>query len=216
MATNKEIHKSYEFNDFAEAMRFVKQVADLAQKVDHHPKIQIDYNKVELWFTTHSAGKVTVKDENLAEQVDTLVNDRMPTNGDLPTEVKFFGDGGSRGNPGPAAAGFVLLDMNDTVLENGGEFMGITTNNQAEYHSLEMGLERALEAGVKKIHVYMDSQLAIRQISGQYKVRSPDLLPRYKNVKSLLARFDEATCVHVPRALNTLADAEVNRILDSV
>ncbi len=215
MAIQKEIHKSYEFQDFAEAMRFVGKVADLAQKVDHHPRIQIDYNKVELWFTTHSAGKVTVKDKNLAEQVDGLVQDRAPT-GDLPTEVKFFGDGGSRGNPGPAAAGFVLMDMDDHVLEEGGEFMGITTNNQAEYHSLEMGLERALEAGVKKIHVHMDSQLAIRQISGQYKVRSPDLLPRYKNVKSLLSKFEEATCVHVPRELNKLADGEVNRILDSV
>jgi len=215
MPTEKEIHKSYEFKDFTEAMRFVKKVADLAQQVDHHPKIQVDYNKVELWFTTHSAGKVTVKDKNLAEQVDDLVKDRAPT-GDLPTEVKFYGDGGSRGNPGPAAAGFVLLDMDDRVLEEGGEFMGITTNNQAEYHSLEMGLERAVEAGVKKIHVYMDSQLVIRQISGQYKVKSPDLLPRFKNVKSLIEKFEETHFMHVPRELNKLADGEVNRILDSV
>ena len=216
MPTEKEIHKSYEFKDFTEAMRFVRKVADLAEVANHHPKIQVDYNKVELWFVTHSAGKVTTKDRNLAKQVDDLVKDRTPADGDLPTEVKFYGDGGSRGNPGPAAAGFVLLDMDDTVLEEGGEFMGITTNNQAEYHSLEMGLERALEAGVKKIHVHMDSQLAIRQISGQYKVRSPDLLPRYKNVKSLLSKFEEATCVHVPRELNKLADGEVNRILDSI
>ncbi len=213
--STKQIHRSYEFKDFAEAKRFVDKVADLAQQMDHHPKIQLDYNKVDLWYTTHSAGKVTEKDENLAAQVDDLVSDRAPTGG-LPTEVKFFGDGGSRGNPGPAACGYVLLDMDDTILEIGGEFMGITTNNQAEYHSLEMGLERALAAGVKKIHVHMDSQLAIRQISGQYKVKSPDLLPRYKNVKSLLAKFEEATCVHVPRELNKLADAEVNRILDSV
>jgi len=215
MANQKEIHKSYEFKDFTEAKRFVDKVADLAQQVDHHPKIQIDYNKVELWFSTHSAGKVTEKDKNLAKKVDDLVQDRKST-GELPTEVKFYGDGGSRGNPGPAAAGFVLLDMDDRILEEGGEFMGITTNNQAEYHSLEMGLERALEAGVQKIHVFMDSQLAIRQISGQYKVRSPDLLPRYKNVKSLLAQFKETTCTHVPRELNKLADGEVNRILDSV
>lgn len=216
MTAKKEIHKQYEFKDFAEAMRFVRKVADLAESANHHPKIQVDYNKVELWFFTHSAGKVTDKDEHLAEKVDALVQDRLPEVGDLPEEIKFYGDGGSRGNPGPAAAGYVLLDMGDTVLEEGGEFMGITTNNQAEYHSLEMGLERALEAGVKKIHVFMDSQLAIRQISGQYKVRSPELLPRYKNVKSLLAKFEEATCTHVPRELNKLADGEVNRILDSI
>jgi len=216
MATKKEIHRSYEFKDFTEAKRFVDKVARLAEQVDHHPRIQIDWNKVDLWFTTHSGGGVTEKDENLAAQVEALVQDRLPDVGDLPEEVKFFGDGGSRGNPGPAAAGYVLTDMADTVLETGGEFMGITTNNQAEYHSLEMGLERALEAGVKQIHVHMDSQLAIRQISGQYKVKSPDLLPRYKNVKSLLAKFEKSDCVHVPRELNKLADAEVNRILDSV
>jgi ribonuclease HI/pterin-4a-carbinolamine dehydratase len=212
----KEIHQEYEFKDFAEAKRFVDKVAKIAEEVNHHPKIDWDYNKVTLGFFTHSAGRVTEKDENLASQVDALVQDRLPDVGDLPQEVKFFGDGGSRGNPGPAASGYVLLDMDDTILETGGEFMGITTNNQAEYHSLEMGLERALEAGVKRIHVFMDSQLAIRQISGQYKVKSPDLLPRYKNVKSMLSKFEEATCVHVPRELNKLADAEVNRILDSV
>lgn len=216
MTNNKEIIKNYEFADFAEAKRFVDKVAKLAEGMDHHPRITWDYNKVELGFITHSARAVTDKDETLAARVDELVQDRLPQAGELPEEVQFYGDGGSRGNPGPAACGFVLLDMDDTVLEAGGEFMGITTNNQAEYHSLEMGLERALEAGVKRIHVFMDSQLAIRQISGQYKVKSPDLLPRYQHVKSLLAQFDEATCLHVPRELNKLADAEVNRILDSV
>lgn len=215
MPKPKEIHKAYEFKDFAESMRFVRKVADLAEQANHHPRIQIDYDKVELWFYTHTAGRVTAKDENLAAKVDALVKDRTPT-GDLPTEVKFYGDGGSRGNPGPAAAGFVLMDMNDVVLEEGGEFMGITTNNQAEYHSLEMGLERALEAGVKTVHVYMDSQLVIRQIQGQYKVKSPDLLPRFKNVMSLINKFEKTTFMHVPRELNKLADGEVNRILDSV
>lgn len=215
MTTKKELHRSYDFKDFTEAKRFVDKVANLAEVANHHPKIQIDWNRVDLWFSTHSAGKVTEKDENLAEQVDALVADREPT-GELPTEVQFYGDGGSRGNPGPAAAGFVLLDMEDRLLENGGEFMGITTNNQAEYHSLEMGLERALEAGVKVVHVYMDSQLAIRQLQGQYKVKSPDLLPRYKNVKSLIEQFDEVNLMHVPRELNKLADGEVNRILDSI
>src|SRR5690349_20342784 len=125
MSEQKQVHQSYEFKDFTEAMRFVKKVAELAEQADHHPKIEIDYNTVDLWFITHSVGKVTEKDKNLAEKVDDLVKDRKPS-GDLPTEVKFYGDGGSRGNPGPAAAGFVLLDMNDTVLEAGGEFMGIT------------------------------------------------------------------------------------------
>lgn len=215
MSIEKEIHQSYEFKDFAEAKRFVDKVAKIAEEVGHHPRIQIDWNKVDLWYITHTAGKVTDKDHALAEQIDGLVQDRSPS-GDLPTEIKFYGDGGSRGNPGPAAAGYVLMDMDDNVLETGGEFMGVTTNNQAEYHCLEMGLERALEAGVQHVHVFMDSQLVIRQLSGQYKVKSPDLLPRFKNVQSLIAQFESVACMHVPRALNKLADAEVNRILDSV
>ncbi len=214
MASQKEIHRSYEFKDFAEAKRFVDKVAKIAEEVNHHPRIEWDYNRVDLILTTHDAGGVTEKDEQLAVAADDLV-EQTALSGDLPEEVKFFGDGGSRGNPGPAAAGYVLMDMDDNVLETGGEFMGTTTNNQAEYHSLEMGLERALQAGVRRIHVHMDSQLVVRQISGQYKVKSPDLLPRYKKVKELLNQFDEANCLHVPRALNKLADAEVNRILDN-
>lgn len=214
MGSTKEIHKSYEFKDFAEAKRFVDKVAKIAEQVNHHPKIQIDWNKVDLWFTTHSAGGVTEKDESLAEQIDELVQERA-AGSDLPTEVKFYSDGGSRGNPGPAAAGYVFMDLNDNVLETGGEYMGNTTNNQAEYHSLEMGFERALESGVRRMHVHMDSQLVIRQMEGKYKVKSPELLPRFKNIRSMMAKFEEITFQHVPRELNKLADAEVNRILDN-
>lgn len=216
MGNKKEIHKSFQFKDFTEAKQFVDKVAELAEQANHHPKIQLDYNMVDLWFTTHSAGGVTEKDEALASNVDNLVQDRLPAGKELPKEVKFYGDGGSRGNPGPAAAGYVLMDMTDTVLETGGEFMGITTNNQAEYHSLEMGLAHALEAGVEVIHVFMDSQLAIRQLEGAYKVKSPELLPRYQNVKAMLSQFKKFTLMHVPREYNKLADGEVNRILDSV
>ncbi len=132
------------------------------------------------------------------------------------TEVKLYGDGGSRGNPGPSASGFVLLDMNDTILETNGEYLNITTNNQAEYHSLKLGLERALQMGVKIIHVYMDSMLVVMQMRGLWKVRNEELKVVYQNVKHLADKFEQIDFNHVPREKNKLADAEVNRILDSV
>lgn len=131
-------------------------------------------------------------------------------------EIKFYGDGGSRGNPGPSASGFVLLDMHDNILETNGEYLNITTNNQAEYHSLKLGLERALQLGVKRIHVYMDSLLVINQMKGIFKVKNKELLPVYKAIKSLSLQFESIDFTHVPRELNKLADAEVNRILDSI
>lgn len=81
------------------------------------------------------------------------------------TEVKLYADGGSRGNPGPAASGYVLLTMQDTVVFQGGQYMGITTNNQAEYNALKIGLQEALSRGTKIVHVYMDSLLVVNQMN---------------------------------------------------
>jgi ribonuclease HI len=134
----------------------------------------------------------------------------------LVTEVKLYGDGGSRGNPGPSASGFVIMDMSDKILETNGEYLHITTNNQAEYHSLKIGLERCQQLGVKIVHVYMDSLLVVNQLKGLFKVRNKELMQAYLNVKSLASGFVQIDFTHVPREYNKLADAEVNRILDSV
>lgn len=132
------------------------------------------------------------------------------------TEVKLYCDGGSRGNPGPSASGYVLLDLDDNILETNGEYLNITTNNQAEYHSLKLGLERARQLGAKKVYVFMDSMLAINQMKGIYKVKNEQLRAVYHNVKSIVNDFEKVTFTHVPREYNKLADAEVNRILDSI
>ena len=132
------------------------------------------------------------------------------------TEVKLFGDGGSRGNPGPSASGYVIKDMSDKILESNGEYLNITTNNQAEYHSLKIGLERAQQLGAKKVHIFMDSLLVVNQIKGLFKVRNRELQAVYIRVKNLMAEFEYTDITHVPRELNKLADAEVNRILDSI
>lgn len=131
------------------------------------------------------------------------------------SEIKLYGDGGSRGNPGPSASGFVIMDMQNNVIETNGEYLNITTNNQAEYHSLRLGLERAKQIGAEKVHIFMDSMLVINQMKGLFKVKNPELLAVHKIVKDLEAYFKFIDYTHVPRELNKLADSEVNRILDA-
>ncbi|MCA9342603.1 reverse transcriptase-like protein [Candidatus Saccharibacteria bacterium] len=131
------------------------------------------------------------------------------------SEIKMYSDGGSRGNPGPSASGYVLMDMDDNVIETNGEYLKVSTNNQAEYHSLRLGLTRAKQLGAKKVDVYMDSLLVINQMKGLFKVKNPNLQDVYMTIKDLVKDFEAVKFNHVPRELNKLADAEVNRILDS-
>ena len=131
------------------------------------------------------------------------------------TEVKLYADGGSRGNPGPSASGYVLMTMDDIVVFEGGQYMGITTNNQAEYNALKLGLQEALNRGAKQIHIYMDSLLVVNQIKGLYKVRNRDLAPVHQAINILMTKFEKVTITHVPREHNKLADGMVNEILDA-
>jgi ribonuclease HI len=130
------------------------------------------------------------------------------------TEIKLFADGGSRGNPGPSALGFAVLDMTDKVVVKKGTYLGITTNNQAEYQALKSGLEEAVKMRVQIVHVYMDSLLVINQMLGIYKVKNRDLWPIHAAIKELLIRFKKVTFTHVPRQLNKIADGAVNDTLD--
>src|SRR3989344_4922038 len=100
-------------------------------------------------------------------------------------EIKMYADGGSRGNPGPSASGYVLMNMKDAVIFQGGQYMGVTTNNQAEYNALKLGLEEAAKRSAQFVHVYMDSLLVINQMKGLYKVKHKDLLPVYAAIKAL-------------------------------
>lgn len=136
--------------------------------------------------------------------------------GQLPTEVKLYADGGSRGNPGPSALGYVICDEQNTVLREGSKYLGITTNNQAEYHALKSGLEACLAEQVREVEVYMDSLLVINQMKGVFKVKNRDLWPIFESIKQLSTNFKKITFSHVPRELNKLADAEVNKALDAI
>jgi len=212
------LYKEFEFKDFAAAFAFMTRVADVAERLQHHPRWENEWNKVRIWLSTHSEGKVTEKDEALAAAIDEVVEPAAspaePAKGKI-TEVKLYGDGGSRGNPGPSAGGFALLDMDDNILVKSGKYLGITTNNQAEYKSLKGGLEAALAMGARTVHVYMDSLLVVNQMKGQFKVKNRDLWPIHDAIIQLLPQFKHVDFTHIPRELNKLADGIVNDTLDA-
>lgn len=139
----------------------------------------------------------------------TIPDDNTTTN-----SIIAYSDGGSRGNPGPSAAGFVLMNSQQEVIAEGGEYLGITTNNQAEYHGVRIALERAIELGYKHIRFNVDSMLVVNQMKGVYKIKNRELWPVHERIRELLTNFDKVTFAHVPRERNQLADGMVNRTLD--
>lgn len=197
------------------------KVAELAEEFQHHPRWENEWNVVQIWLITHEGGhKITEKDREMAEAIDALEEGKTPGQAAAvepqahPDEVKIFADGGSRGNPGPSASGFVVLDKEDNVLVDKGVYLGVTTNNQAEYTSLKLALEECRKMDVREVEVYMDSLLVINQMKGIFKVKNRDLWPLHDAVKSLAKGFRKVTYNHVPRELNKAADAAVNRALD--
>jgi ribonuclease HI len=124
-------------------------------------------------------------------------------------------DGGSRGNPGPAAIGGVITDTSGGELITVSEAIGVTTNNVAEYTAVIRTLEAALELGATEVTLRADSELLIRQLEGRYKVKAAHLRPLVDEIKELLARFDRVTLEHVRREFNTRADELVNEALDA-
>jgi len=122
-------------------------------------------------------------------------------------------DGGSRGNPGPAAIGWVIVTGDGIVAEDG-ETIGTATNNQAEYEALIAGLEAARDYGYDEVHVRGDSELIVKQVRGEYDTNNPELREKRVTVHELLAAFDEWTLEYVPRDVNERADGLVNEALD--
>ncbi|HAC56055.1 TPA: hypothetical protein DCF80_01000 [Candidatus Saccharibacteria bacterium] len=145
-----------------------------------------------------------------------------PQEVDMTSDVKsstihsaiIYSDGGSRGNPGPSASGFVIMNETGEVVMEGGAYLGVTTNNVAEYQAVYLGLERAQELGVRVVDFRMDSQLVANQMNGIYKIKHPDLAIINNRIKELTQQFERVTFSHVRREYNKLADGVVNKILD--
>jgi ribonuclease HI len=129
-------------------------------------------------------------------------------------KARLCTDGGSRGNPGPAAYAFVLETEDGTVLDARGETIGIATNNVAEYRALVAGLERAAEVGVDELEVVSDSELLVKQMRGEYRVKNRALQDLFLEASSLAREIGRVTYTAVRREHNELADSLVNEALD--
>ncbi len=132
-----------------------------------------------------------------------------------PDRVVVNVDGGSRGNPGPAAAAAVVTGADGEVLLERGEYLGEATNNVAEYRALLLGLELARELGARAVEVINDSEVVSKQISGEYKVKNAGLKPLFLEARAALADFDTWQVRSVRREHNHAADLLVNQTLDS-
>jgi ribonuclease HI len=124
-------------------------------------------------------------------------------------------DGGSRGNPGPAAAGAVLSTVDGDVIDEATELLGVATNNVAEYRALLLGLSRARELGADEVEVVNDSELVAKQVQGAYKVKHAAMKPLHAEALVALDAFGSWSIRSVPRAQNAGADALVNQALDA-
>lgn len=134
-----------------------------------------------------------------------------------PLRLLIHTDGAARGNPGPAGAGAILRDAADgRVVAEIATFLGLRTNNYAEWTAVALALEEALLQGARQVDLRMDSELVARQITGRYRVKHPDLKPIHAQVMAMLARFAAYTVGHVPRELNKDADRLSNVAIDQV
>ena len=126
-----------------------------------------------------------------------------------------YSDGGSRGNPGPACGGAVVKTADGEVIETLSKFLGRATNNVAEYTGIIIALEAAKRHGATEVEMRMDSELAVKQLTGIYRVKHPDLAKLFMQVRNRMTEFKKVTFKHVRREMNTEADAAVNACLDA-
>ena len=129
--------------------------------------------------------------------------------------MRLWVDGGSRGNPGPAATGYRIEDTEGSILEEAGATIGVATNNVAEYRALIAGLRAAAAFGAREVEVRADSQLLMRQMTGAYRVKNAALRELWIEARRVASAFDRVRFVEIPRAENAAADLQVNLALDA-
>jgi len=131
-----------------------------------------------------------------------------------PAELIAYIDGGSRGNPGPAGYGVIIQDAKGKTLETLSRSIGEATNNVAEYQALLAALEYATARQFRRMKIYCDSELVVRQMQGRYRVQSPDLKPLYQRARELASPLERFAIEHVPREQNSEADRLANEAMD--
>jgi ribonuclease HI len=132
------------------------------------------------------------------------------------SEKKFiiYTDGGARGNPGPAGIGVVIYDEQKQVIDKLSEYLGVATNNQAEYKAVVAAFKKAKELGATELDFYLDSELVVKQLKREYKVKNKDLAPLFLEIHNLSLSFKKISYTHIPRELNKVADALANEAMD--
>ncbi len=187
---------------------------NLSQNYDHyHWQKMSEIHQEELTESTKLLLGISQQFITSVKQDILISNDVTNTTNII--HAIIYSDGGSRGNPGPSASGYIIMDSQENVLHQGGMYLGITTNNQAEYHGLRLGLEKALELGVKTVDFRLDSMLVVNQMNGIYTIKNRELWPINERVKDLVTKFDKVTFSHIHREFNQLADGMVNKILNA-
>jgi len=130
--------------------------------------------------------------------------------------IQIFTDGAARGNPGPAGIGIVMKDEKGKNIFELSDFIGEATNNVAEYMALIRGLEEAIDLGLKEVEAYSDSELLVKQINGEYRVKNKGLIPLHHHIKSLIKKFKQFKIYHTAREDNKEADKLANQGIDEV
>ena len=191
-----------------ELLRSVYRRLDLTGLLADHP--QVSRGDIEKLFRRLAA--LLPRETNRPAAV---AREEAPSGREHPVrKVVLHVDGGSRGNPGPAGCGAVLLDTAGRVLAEESRFIGRATSNEAEYHALLLGLHAARRRGASEVTVRADSQLLVRQLNGAYRVKSPRLTPLFQAARKTLQAFDAWRAEHVPREMNARADSLANKALD--
>lgn len=180
---------------------------------EHDKYIWKELSEIQLKEVTETTARVLELVQDVKKQA-VIPKSNVVDEASILEELIINGDGGSRGNPGPSAAGFVIKDAAERTIFEGGKYLGVTTNNQAEYYAVRLALEKAEEYAPKKITFRLDSQLVVNQLNGVYQVRNRDLWPIHAYIKELAQRFESVAFTHVRREFNKEADAMVNKILD--
>lgn len=186
----------------------------LSQNYDHYIwKKMSDIQQENLTESAKLLLGISQQDVQSVKKQELISND--VTNTSDVSHLIVYSDGGSRGNPGPSASGFIIMNSQEHVIHEGGMYLGITTNNQAEYHGVRLGLEKALEMGARTVDFRIDSMLVVNQMNGIYQIKNRDLWPIHERIKELVSKFEKVNFTHVRREFNQLADGMVNKILDA-
>jgi ribonuclease HI len=129
-------------------------------------------------------------------------------------KLKIYTDGGARGNPGPAGIGAVAYNTEEEVVFEISQYLGETTNNQAEYKALLKAIEKANAIGAQEVDFYLDSELIVKQLNREYRVKNKDLQPLFVQVYNLSLSFKKISFTHIPREKNKEADKLANQAMD--